>query len=147
MKGWGCETIHTTAFMTLSMSFRLLFNPYLTNGLFHHYYLDDSTFFLRGFRWDFYFLFHVSVKFLQANRKAQDGTPCSAALHLGLFCLPMSHKRDAITYSKNKGTEQLCSAFVFATRIVQFLFLNRNETIIIIIIIFMWLIENRLLVN
>ena len=35
------------------------------------------------------------MKFLQANRIAPDGTPRSAASHLGLFCLPMSHKRDA----------------------------------------------------
>ena len=35
------------------------------------------------------------MKFLQANRIAPDGTPRYAASHLGLFCLPMSHKRDA----------------------------------------------------
>ena len=35
------------------------------------------------------------MKFLQANRIAPDGMPRSAASHLGLFCLPMSHKRDA----------------------------------------------------
>ena len=27
-------------------------------------------------------------------RIAPDGTPCSAASHLGLFCLPMSNKKD-----------------------------------------------------
>ena len=40
---------------------------------------------------DFYF----SMKFLCANRIAPDGTLGSAASHLVLFCLPMSHKRDA----------------------------------------------------
>ena len=35
------------------------------------------------------------MKFFQANRIAPDGTPHSAASHLGLCCLPMSHKRDA----------------------------------------------------
>ena len=35
------------------------------------------------------------MKFLCANRIAPDGTPCSATSHLGLFCLPMSHKMDA----------------------------------------------------
>ena len=35
------------------------------------------------------------MQLLQANRIAPDGTPRSAASHLGLFCLPMSHKRDA----------------------------------------------------
>ena len=34
------------------------------------------------------------MKFKGANRIAPDGTPRSAASHLGLFCLPMSHKKD-----------------------------------------------------
>ena len=29
------------------------------------------------------------MKILKANRIAPDGTPCSAASHLGLFCLPI----------------------------------------------------------
>ena len=66
-------------------------NPYLTN-VFSHLYQ-----FFRCVRNDFSFLSHFSMKFLQAiaNRIAPDGTPRSAASHLGLFCLPMSHKRDA----------------------------------------------------
>ena len=40
-------------------------------------------------------LFYLSMKFLEAKRIAPDGTPRSAASHLALFCLPMSHKRDA----------------------------------------------------
>ena len=69
-------------------------NPYLTNGFSHHYHLDVSIFIFRGVRSDFYFLSHFSMKFLSANRIAPDGKPRSAASHLGLFCLPMSHKRD-----------------------------------------------------
>ena len=57
--------------------------------------LDEATFIFRVVRSDFYFLSHFSMKFLCANRIAPDGTPRSAASHLGLFCLPMSHKRDA----------------------------------------------------
>ena len=38
--------------------------------------------------------FHFFDEFLQANRIAPDGTPHFAASHLGLFYLPMSHKRD-----------------------------------------------------
>ena len=45
--------------------------------------MDESTFIFRG------------MKFLQANRIAPDGMPRFAASHLGLFCLPMSHKKDA----------------------------------------------------
>ena len=33
------------------------------------------------------------MTFLCANRIAPDGTPRSAASHLGLNCLPMSHKK------------------------------------------------------
>ena len=70
-------------------------NPYLTNGFSHHYQLGESTFFFRGVRSVFlYFLSHFSMKFLCANRIAPDGTPRSAASHLGLCCLPISHKRD-----------------------------------------------------
>ena len=67
----------------------------MTDGLAHHYHLGESTYMFKGFRWDFDFLFHFSVKFLLANRIAPDGTPRSAASHLGLYCLPMSHKKDA----------------------------------------------------
>ena len=35
------------------------------------------------------------MNFTLANRIAPDGTPRFAASHLGLFCLPMSHKKDA----------------------------------------------------
>ena len=73
----------------------LQFNLYLTNGFSHHYHLDQSTFIVRGARSDFLFLFHFLMKFFQANRIAPDWTPRSAASHLGLCCLPMSHKRDA----------------------------------------------------
>ena len=68
-------------------------NPYLTNGFSHR--LDESTFIVTGARCDFYFLSHFSLNFLFANRIAPDGTSRSAASHLGLFCLPMSHKRNA----------------------------------------------------
>ena len=43
----------------------------------------------------FLIFFNLSMKILLANRIAPDGTPRSAESHLGLFCLPMSHKRDA----------------------------------------------------
>ena len=39
----------------------------------------------------FSFLFHFSIE--KANRIASDGR--FAASHLGLFCLPISHKKDA----------------------------------------------------
>ena len=43
----------------------------------------------------FIFLSHISMKFLCANEIAPDVTPRSAASHLGLYYLPMSHKKDA----------------------------------------------------
>ena len=67
----------------------------MTNGLAHHYQLDESTFNFRGVGSEFDYLFHFSMKFLEANRIAPDGMLRSAASHLGLCCLSMSHKRDA----------------------------------------------------
>ena len=77
-RGWDCRV-----------------NPLMTNGFTHHYHLGESIFIFRGFRSDFKILFHFSMNFLWANRIAPGGTPRSAASHLGLFCLVMSHKKDA----------------------------------------------------
>ena len=54
-----------------------------------------STFIFRGIGSYFSFLFHFSMKNKTRNRIAPDGTPRFAASHLGLFCLPMSHKKDS----------------------------------------------------
>ena len=35
------------------------------------------------------------MKIMQENRISPDGMPRFAVLYLGLFCLPVSHKRDA----------------------------------------------------
>ena len=35
------------------------------------------------------------MKIKIAKRLAPDGTPCFAAPHVGVLCLPMSHKKDA----------------------------------------------------
>ena len=71
------------------------FNPFVTNGLSHSYHLDKSAFIFRGMGSGFSFLFHFSMKFIKPNRIVPDGTPRFAALHLWLFCLPLSHKKDA----------------------------------------------------
>ena len=42
--------------------------------------------------------FHIifdETKILLANRIAPDGMPRCAASHLGQYCMPMSHKREA----------------------------------------------------
>ena len=41
------------------------------------------------------FLFHFLMKIKIANRIAPDGTPHFVVSHLGLFCLPLSHKKAA----------------------------------------------------
>ena len=51
--------------------------------------------FLGEIRSNFSFLFHFSLKVKIENTIAQDGIPRFAASHLGLFYLPMSHKKDA----------------------------------------------------
>ena len=43
----------------------------------------------------FSFLYLFSMKLISANRKALDWSLRFAASHLGLFCLPISHKKDA----------------------------------------------------
>ena len=69
----------------------------MTNGLSNFYHLDELTFIVRVIKSNFSFLFHFSMKIMVhvANRIAPDGTPRFAASHLGLICLPMSHKKDA----------------------------------------------------
>ena len=66
----------------------------MTNEISHPYNLDESTFNSRGVRSYFSFFFI----FVLANRIASDGTPHFAASHLGLFCLPMSHKKGCQAY-------------------------------------------------
>ena len=70
----------------------------MTNGLSHPYHLDESTSIFRGIRRCSSFLFHFSMKIYIANRIATDGTPRLAASHLGLFCLPLSHKDARLFY-------------------------------------------------
>ena len=62
------------------------FNPLVTNGLSHPYQLDESTLISRGIRSICSFSFQFSMKILSANRIAP---------HLGLTCLPVSHKKVA----------------------------------------------------
>ena len=64
------------------------------NGLSNPYHLDESTLILGASGVIFYFYF-ISMKIKIANRIAPDGTQRFAVSHLGLFCLPMSHKKDA----------------------------------------------------
>ena len=71
-------------------------NPLVTDGFSYPYEMDESTSIFRGIGSNFSFSFHFSMKIISANRIAPNGTPRSAASHLGLFCLPMSHKKDAI---------------------------------------------------
>ena len=63
------------------------------NGFSYQYHLEESTFNFRGIRSDFNFSFTCSMKFLR-KQNSPDVMPCSAASHLGLYCLPMSHKKD-----------------------------------------------------
>ena len=90
-----------------------VFNPLVRNGLSHPYHLDESTFRFRDTGSNFLFLFNFSIKFMSANRRAPDGTLRFAASHLGLFCLPMSHKKDArLIWVKNNCCPILCKRLV-----------------------------------
>ena len=96
-----------------------IINPLLTNGLSHPYHLGESTFNLRGVRSAFSFLFHFSMKIKLANRIAQDGAPRFAASNLGLFCLSMSHKKDARLMWVKKEFQAFSSCFKRLHLIVQ----------------------------
>ena len=52
------------------------------------------------------------MKFLCANRIAPDVTPRFAASHLGLYCLPMSHKKDARLMVLQTHWKQLCPSTI-----------------------------------
>ena len=67
----------------------------MNNGFSHPYHLDESTFIFRGIGSNFSFLFNFSMKIKLPNRIALDGTPRFASSYLGLFCLPVSRKKDA----------------------------------------------------
>ena len=86
-------------------------NPYLMNGFSHHNQLDESTFIFRGIRSEFRFSYKFLMKILFANRIVTDGTPHSVALHLWLYCLPMSHKKDArlklVNFSRTQYEDSL----------------------------------------
>ena len=76
------------------------------------YHLDESTFIFRGIRSNFSFLFHFSMKIKTANRIAPDRTPRFVASHLGLFCLPMSNKKEvfvkSVSSALNRSTSTTC---------------------------------------
>ena len=65
----------------------------MTNGHSNPFHLNHFTVIFMGIRSNISLLFHFSMKFMQANIIAIDGTPRFAASHLGLLCLPKSHKR------------------------------------------------------
>ena len=79
--------------MRILVQWLLSVNPLVTNGLSNPYHLDESIFNFRGFGINFSFSFHFPMKIMAANTIAPDGTPRFVASHLGLFCLPMSHKK------------------------------------------------------
>ena len=79
--------------------------PLVTNGLSHPYHFDESTFTFEESGVNFL----LSMKIMFANKKAPDGTPRLAGSHLGLFCLPLSHKKDA----RLKWVHKYCSQILF----------------------------------
>ena len=61
-------------------------------------------------------MFHFSMKIKIANRIAPDGTPRFAASHLGLFCLPMSHKKDASLIWVDVSVPSVCADYYIKYR-------------------------------
>ena len=52
------------------------------------------------------------MKYRTANRMAPDGTPHSATSHLGLFCFPKSHKKDARLICVKRSISLVYSDFI-----------------------------------
>ena len=65
------------------------------------------------------FVSNFEISLLVTNRIAPDGTPRCAS-HLGLCCLPVSHKKDTRLYELNLETHGRCHGSLFS------LFLNKN---------------------
>ena len=65
-----------------------IFNPYLTNGLPHHYRMDESTFISRGVRSDF-FIFFISffdeISLCKQNSPRWDAAICGVTSGAILF--------------------------------------------------------------
>ena len=71
---------------TVNVSYSI-FNPYLTNGFAHHFQLGESTFILAALG--------VILNYSIFDEIVLSKQNSPAASHLGLYCLSMSHKRDA----------------------------------------------------
>ena len=81
-----------------------LFNPVKLNGNSLYYYLEQSISVLRDVGWYFSFLFKMKENIIEANSGDPDQMPHSAASDLGLHCLTMSHKKDALLICINIKT-------------------------------------------
>ena len=88
------------------------------NGFTHHYHLGEFILILgaSGLILKFNSIFFEEIPLSKQNSPRWDatelgrhrtGTPRSAASHLGLFCLPMSHKRDARLKELNGKNDKL----------------------------------------
>ena len=68
-----------------------LINPYLTNGFFNHYQLDEPTFIFRGVRSDFYLFIYLFISFfdeippIKQNRPRWDAALCGVTSGAILF--------------------------------------------------------------
>ena len=61
-------------------------------------------------------IFYFSMKFMEANRLVPDRTPRFAASHLGLLCLPMSHKKDARRIWVKHSLFKIIFAYIYTTK-------------------------------
>ena len=82
------------------------------DGFSHYYHLGESSFIFSGFRWDFNFLFHFLVKFLQANRIAPDGTPRSAVSRWDAAFCGVTSGAIRFAYVPQKGHQAYMKLFI-----------------------------------
>ena len=85
------------------MFYKTTINPLVANGLSHPYHLDESIFILgaSGVIFHFYFIFD-EIPVSKQNSPRWDAMFCGVTS--GIFCLPMSRKKDAMPIWVNQTT-------------------------------------------
>ena len=70
-------------------------NPFMPNGISHHYQFEQSISVLRDVRWYFFYFFQILIENYARNSGDPDQTTRSVVSDLDLLYVPMSHKKDA----------------------------------------------------
>ena len=109
----------------------------MTNGISHPYHLDPSIFIFRGVRSSFSFFISFSDEIHLSKQNIPRWKRFTAS-HLGLFCLPMSHKKERIHISYfsllpnpfSKCAMFIICLYVYLIKIIKILFKPKEARLI-----------------